>query len=247
MAPSPMPRRWWTLPESTGPIDQERVRRVAHSAESGDDVSDDPVFAALSESLIVLDEQRVLDLTQQALDAGVEPIAIINDGLTPGMNEVGKRFESGDYFLPELLIAADVFKSAVAIVKPHLTEVVVTKGKVVLGTVEGDIHDIGKNIVALVLETNGYEVIDLGIDVPVERFAEEQLASGAHIVGASAMITSTLPALRRMVVDVKAKCPGAKVLIGGAPVTPALVAEYGSDAYAGDAIEAVRVADELLL
>ena len=209
-------------------------------------MSDDPVFSALSESLIALDEQRVLDLTQQALDAGAEPIAVINDGLTPGMDEVGKRFESGDYFLPELLIAADVFKSAVAIVKPHLTEAVATKGTVVLGTVEGDIHDIGKNIVALALETSGYEVIDLGIDVPVARFAEEQLARGAHIVGASAMITSTLPALRRVVEDVKTRSPGAKVLIGGAPVTPALVAEYGSDAYAGDSIEAVRVVDKLL-
>ena len=210
------------------------------------DVSDDPVFSALSESLIALDEQRVLDLTQQALDSGAEPIAIINDGLTPGMSEVGKRFESGDYFLPELLIAAEVFKAAVVIVKPHLTEAVVTKGKIVLGTVEGDIHDIGKNIVALAFETNGYEVIDLGIDVPIARFAEEQLATGAHIVGASAMITSTLPALKRVVEDVKTRSPGAKVLIGGAPVTPALVTEYGSDAYAGDAIEAVRVADRLL-
>lgn len=209
-------------------------------------MSDNPVFSALSESLIVLDEQKVLDLTQQALDSGAEPIAIINDGLTPGMNEVGKRFETGDYFLPELLIAAEVFKAAVAIVKPHLTEAMATKGKVVLGTVEGDIHDIGKNIVALAFETNGYEVIDLGIDVPITRFAEEQLASGAHIVGASAMITSTLPALKRVVEDVRTKSPGAKVLIGGAPVTPALVAEYGSDAYAGDAIEAVRVADKLL-
>ena len=209
-------------------------------------VSDDPVLSALSESIITLDEQKVLDLTRQALDSGIEPIAIINDGLTPGMNEVGKRFETGDYFLPELLIAADVFKAAVAIVKPHLTEAVATKGTIVLGTVEGDIHDIGKNIVALAFETNGYEVIDLGIDVPVARFAEEQLASGAHIVGASAMITSTLPALKRVVEDVKTRSPGAKVLIGGAPVTPALVAEYGSDAYAGDAIEAVRVADRML-
>jgi len=209
-------------------------------------VSDNPVFSALSESIIVLDEQKVLDLTQQALDSGAEPIAIINDGLTPGMNEVGKRFATGDYFLPELLIAAEVFKAAVAIVKPHLTEAMATKGKVVLGTVEGDIHDIGKNIVALAFETNGYEVIDLGIDVPITRFAEEQLATGAHIIGASAMITSTLPALKRVVEDVKTKSPGTKVLIGGAPVTPALVAEYGSDAYAGDAIEAVRVADKLL-
>jgi methanogenic corrinoid protein MtbC1 len=209
-------------------------------------VSDTTGLSALRESIIVLDEPKVLELTQKALDAGIEPIAVINQGLTPGMSEVGRLFEEGEYFLPELLVAAEVFKAAVEIVKPHLTDAVETKGKVVLGTVEGDIHDIGKNIVALAFETNGYEVVDLGIDVPVARFADEYLASGAAVVGASAMITSTLPALRRVVADVKAKVPSAKVLIGGAPVTPALVAEYGSDAYAGDAIEAVRTVDQLL-
>jgi len=209
-------------------------------------VSDNAALSALSESIIALDESKVLELTQQALDAGTEPVAVINEGLTPGMSEVGRLFEQGEYYLPELLIAAEVFKAAVDIVKPHLGEALETKGTVVLGTVEGDIHDIGKNIVKLGFETNGYEVIDLGIDVPIERFAEAQLASGAQIVGASAMITSTLPALQRVVQDVKAKCPDAKVLIGGAPVTPALVAQYGSDAYAGDAIEAVRVAEKLL-
>ncbi len=209
-------------------------------------MSDNAVLSELSESIVSLDEPKVLQLTQQALDAGIEPIAVINDGLTPGMSEVGRLFEEGEYFLPELLVAAEVFKAAVDIVRPHLTGAVETKGKVVLGTVEGDIHDIGKNIVKLGFETHGYEVIDLGIDVPIERFAEEQLATGAEIIGASAMITSTLPALQRVVQDVRAKCPGAKVLIGGAPVTPALVAEYGSDAYAGDAIEAVRVVDQLL-
>jgi methanogenic corrinoid protein MtbC1 len=196
--------------------------------------------------MIALDEEKVLAQTQQALDAGTEPVTIINAGLTPGMSEVGRLFEEGEYFLPELLIAAEVFKAAVDLVKPHLGAALETKGKVVLGTVEGDIHDIGKNIVKLGFETNGYEVIDLGIDVPIERFAEELIASGAQVVGASAMITSTLPALQRVVTDVKAKSPATKVLIGGAPVTPALVAQYGSDAYAGDAIEAVRVVDELL-
>lgn len=209
-------------------------------------MSDSTVLSAIGESVIALEEPKVLDLTRQALDAGIAPIAVINEGLTPGMTEVGKLFEEGEYFLPELLVAAEVFKVAVEIVKPHLGDAVETKGKVVLGTVEGDIHDIGKNIVALAFETNGYEVVDLGIDVPVARFADEYIASGADVVGASAMITSTLPALRRVVKDVRAKAPQAKVLIGGAPVTPALVAEYGSDAYAGDAIEAVRAVDALL-
>jgi methanogenic corrinoid protein MtbC1 len=209
-------------------------------------VSDSTVLSVIGESVIALEEPKVLELTRQALDSGIAPIAVINEGLTPGMTEVGKLFEEGEYFLPELLVAAEVFKAAVEIVKPHLGDAVETKGKVVLGTVEGDIHDIGKNIVALAFETNGYEVVDLGIDVPVARFADEYIASGADVVGASAMITSTLPALRRVVSDVRAKAPHAKVLIGGAPVTPALVAEYGSDAYAGDAIEAVRAVDALL-
>jgi methanogenic corrinoid protein MtbC1 len=204
------------------------------------------ILRALGESLVELDEARVAELTAQALADGVAPVAIIQEGLAPGMAQVGQLFESGDYYLPELLISAEAFKAAVELVKPHLGEAMQTKGTVVLGTVEGDIHDIGKNIVALTLETNGYEVIDIGIDVPVARFAEAQAESGAQIVGASAMITSTLPALKRVVEDVRAKSPGAKVLIGGAPVTPELVAAYGADRYAGDAIEAVRVADELL-
>jgi len=208
-------------------------------------VSDNATLSALTASLIELEESRVLELTQQALDEGVEPVAVINEGLAPGMGEVGTRFEQGDYFLPELLIAADVFKTAVEIVRPHLGEALETKGTVVLGTVEGDIHDIGKNIVKLGFETNGYDVIDLGIDVAIERFADEQLSSGALVVGASAMITSTLPALQRVVQDVKARCPGTTVLVGGAPVTPELVSLYGADAYAGDAIEAVRVVDAL--
>lgn len=209
-------------------------------------MSDSTLLADLSASLVALEEDKAVELTRQALDAGIEPVAVINDGLAPGMDEVGRLFEEAEYYLPELLISAEIFKAAIEIVKPRLGDNLETKGKVVLGTVEGDIHDIGKNIVRLGFETNGYQVIDLGIDVPIERFAEEQKASGAQIVGASAMITSTLPALQRVVNDVKAKCPDAKVLIGGAPVTPALVAEYGSDAYAGDAIEAVRVSDELL-
>ncbi len=209
-------------------------------------MSDNAALSALSESMIALDEEQVLAQTKQALEAGTDPVEVINEGLTPGMSEVGRRFEEGDYFLPELLIAAEVFKAAVEIVKPHLGAALETKGKVVLGTVEGDIHDIGKNIVKLGFETNGYEVVDLGIDVPIARFADELLACGAQVVGASAMITSTLPALQRVVADVKARSPETKVLIGGAPVTPALVAQYGSDAYAGDAIEAVRVVDELL-
>ncbi len=204
------------------------------------------ILRALGESLVELEEARVAELTSQALADGVPPVDVIQKGLAPGMSEVGKRFEEGDYYLPELLIAAEAFKAAVELVKPHLGEAMETKGTVVLGTVEGDIHDIGKNIVALTLETNGYEVIDIGIDVPIARFAEAQAESGAQIVGASAMITSTLPALKRVVEDVRAKSPDAKVLIGGAPVTPELVTAYGADLYAGDAIEAVRVADELL-
>jgi 5-methyltetrahydrofolate--homocysteine methyltransferase len=180
---------------------------------------------------------------------GITPALKFRDGakvenkvqLTPiGMGDIDHRRAL------ELLIAAEAFKAAVELVKPHLAEAMQSKGTVVLGTVEGDIHDIGKNIVALTLETNGYEVVDIGIDVPIARFAEEQARTGAQIVGASAMITSTLPALKRVVEDVRAKSPETKVLIGGAPVTPELVAVYGADRYAGDAIEAVRVADELL-
>lgn len=194
------------------------------------------------------DEAGAAEKAQAALDGGTAPSEVL-DALSEAIREIGERFQRGEAFLPEMMLAADAMKAAVAVVQPALLEAdvdVAAKGKVVVGTIQHDIHDIGKNIVALAFETNGYEVVDLGIDVPVARFADEYIASGADVVGASAMITSTLPALRRVVSDVRAKAPHAKVLIGGAPVTPALVAEYGSDAYAGDAIEAVRAVDALL-
>lgn len=209
-------------------------------------MSDSTVLSVIGESVIALEEPKVLELTRQALDSGIAPIAVINEGLTPGMTEVGKLFEEGEYFLPELLVAAEVFKAAVEIVKPHLGDAVETKGKVVLGTVEGDIHDIGKNIVTLMLGNHGFDVVDLGKDVKAADIVEAAERHGARVIGLSALMTTTMVRMEDTVRLVRERGLPVKVMVGGAVVTPAYAEAIGADGYSADAVEAVRVAKELL-
>lgn len=203
------------------------------------------LLAQIRAALENLQPQQTADLTNEALAAGVDPESIIADGLTAAMQTIGDGFEKREVFLPELLVAADIFRSAIELVKPHLTVAAEPKGTVVIGTVAGDIHELGKNIVKLTLETSGYVVHDVGIDAPAERFAEELTRTGAEIVGASAMLTSTMPQLRALVDAVRAADPTAKILVGGAPVTQANADHYGADAFAPDAFSATRKAEEL--
>jgi methanogenic corrinoid protein MtbC1 len=203
------------------------------------------VFGSISAAVEELQPQKAIDLTKEAIAAGVDPASIITDGLTPGMRAVGDAFEKGETFLPELLVAADIFRSAMELVKPHLVAQAEPKGTVVIGTVAGDIHELGKNIVKLTLETSGFLVHDVGIDAPAERFAEELKKTGAEIVGASAMLTSTLPQVKAVVEAVRAADPTARILVGGAPVTQANADHYGADAFAQDAAGATRIAEEL--
>ncbi|HJW74913.1 MAG TPA: cobalamin-dependent protein [Thermoleophilia bacterium] len=203
------------------------------------------VFGSISAAIEELQPERAIGLTKEALAGGLDPASIIADGLTPGMRAVGDAFENGDAFLPELLVAADIFRSAVELVKPHLAAEAEPKGTVVIGTVAGDIHELGKDIVKLSLETSGFAVYDVGIDTPAEKFAEEVKKSGAEVVGASAMLTSTLPQVRAVVEAVRAADPTAKILVGGAPVTQANADHYGADAFAPNAAAATRTAEEL--
>lgn len=208
-------------------------------------MSDSTVLSVIGESVIALEEPKVLELTRQALDSGIAPIAVINEGLTPGMTEVGKLFEEGEYFLPELLVAAEVFKAAVEIVKPHLGDAVETKGKVVLGTVEGDIHDIGKNIVCLMLKNHGFVVHDLGKDVPAGRIVDEAQASGAKVIGLSALMTTTMVRMEdtiRLLAERGLEIP---VMIGGAVVTEHFAQAIGAAGHSTDAVSAVRLAKRL--
>ena len=207
--------------------------------------ADTELLNQISDALLELEEQRALDLIKQALDAGLPPRDVIQLGLAPGITAVGDRFEAGEYYLPELLVAADVFSTAIDIVKPHLSKAATEdKGAVVIGTVKGDIHEIGKNVVKLMLEVAGFTIYDLGIDVPLQNFVDKQRETGAEIVAASALLSSTMPLLKDLVSLVRAENLPAAVIVGGAPVKEWLAKEYGADGYSPDAISAVRLVEE---
>jgi 5-methyltetrahydrofolate--homocysteine methyltransferase len=185
----------------------------------------------------------------QALQAGEDPAVILNDGMIAAMAEVGQRFEAGDFFVPEMLIAARAMQSGMALLKPHLALAdIKIAGKVVIGTVKGDLHDIGKNLVAMMLEGAGFEIRDLGTDVTPEKFVGEAQGSGAQIVAMSALLTTTMPNMKTTVEALKAAGirDTVKVLIGGAPVTDAYAQQIGADGYAADASRAVAVAKSLV-
>jgi 5-methyltetrahydrofolate--homocysteine methyltransferase len=188
-------------------------------------------------------------LVQQALDAGMEPATILNQGMISAMAKVGQLFEEGEFFVPEMLIAARAMQAGLAVLKPQLMNSdVQSAGKVVVGTVKGDLHDIGKNLVAMLLEGAGFEVIDLGADVSPEKFVEAVKANQADIVGLSALLTTTMPMMKNTIDALKAAGvrEQIKVMIGGAPVTQGYAEQIGADGYAPDASRAVAVAKSLL-
>lgn len=184
-----------------------------------------------------------------ALQAGVAPAEILNQGLIAAMTEVGRLFEAGEYFVPEMLIAARAMKASVAILKPKLVEADIKPlGKVAIGTVKGDLHDIGKNLVAMMLEGAGFEIIDLGTDVPAEKFVHAVKEQQANFIGLSALLTTTMPAMRTTIEALKASGYRDKVavMIGGAPVTQHYADEIGADIFAPDGPSAARKAKEAL-
>ena len=184
----------------------------------------------------------------KAVEEGTQATAILNDALIPAMAEVGKRFEAGEFFVPEMLIAARAMKEGLAIIKPRLAAAAIEPvGKVAIGTVKGDLHDIGKNMVAMMLEGAGFEITDLGVDVPPEKFAEA-VQKGVQIVGMSALLTTTMPMMKRTIdhltaVGVRSRV---RIMVGGAPVTDAYARQIGADVYAPDASSAARKALELM-
>jgi len=190
------------------------------------------------------------DLVQQALDAGEDPNAILNEGMIDAMSVVGAKFQQNEIFVPEMLVAAKTMKKGVEVLRPHLTGGSVGKnGKYIIGTVAGDLHDIGKNLVALMIESAGFEVIDLGVDVPAEKFVETVKANpDCKIVGASALLTTTMESLKntvKAIVDSGCKSQ-VKIMVGGAPITPEFAKEIGADAYTADAGSAAVKAVELV-
>ena len=185
---------------------------------------------------------------QEALDAGFEAGAIL-DTMIAAMDVVGEKFKNGEIFVPEMLIAAKAMKKGVEVLKPHLaTGAAGALGKVVIGTVAGDLHDIGKNLVAMMIESAGFEVVDLGVDVPVEKFVEAGAQEGVKIVACSALLTTTMPALEATVAALNAAPyrAGIKVMVGGAPISQEFADKVGADAYTPDAATAAKKAKELV-
>ncbi|HEY8909057.1 MAG TPA: corrinoid protein [Desulfosporosinus sp.] len=206
-------------------------------------------FSEISKAVIEGDEDVVVDLTQKAIDAKVDPLSIINDGLIAGMNVVGARFKVNDMYVPEVLMSAAAMKTGVALVKPLLMSgEVTTKGTVIIGTVTGDLHDIGKSLVGMMLECSGYAVVDLGVDVSGEDFVAAVKANNAEIVALSCMLTTTMLQMKATIEVLAAKGvrKDIKVIIGGAPITQEFSDNIGSDGYATDAAGAVDLVASLL-
>lgn len=202
----------------------------------------------IREAVIEGQAKQTVAEVEQALAEGVAPNAILNDGLISGMAEVGRLFEDGEYYVPEMLIAARAMTSALAVLKPRLVEEGIEPiGKVAIGTVKGDLHDIGKSLVAMMLEGAGFEIVDLGVDVPPEKFIEA-VQNGATIVAMSALLTTTMPNMKTTIEAIEAASLREKVMImvGGAPITQSYADEIGADGYSPDASAAVRKAKELL-
>jgi 5-methyltetrahydrofolate--homocysteine methyltransferase len=186
---------------------------------------------------------------QEALDMELSPEEILNQGLIAAMQEVGDRFERGEFYVPEMLIAARAMQAGLAILKPFLAEQgIKTAGTVVIGTVKGDLHDIGKNLVAMMLEGAGFDIIDLGTDVPPEKFAQAIREHDAQIVGMSALLTTTMQNMQSTIEAIEdlGVRESVKIVIGGAPVTDTFAKEIGADGYAPDASRAVNIAKNLL-
>jgi len=206
-------------------------------------------FAELANSVVQGDASRATELARRALDEEIPAKEILDKGLLPAMDRVGSCLEGGEIFLPELLMAGDAMKAAIELLRPELSKKGASYiGKYVIGTVQGDLHDIGKNIVGLMLEGNGWEVVDLGIDVSPEKFCDVIEKGDFDILGLSALLTFTMSEMAETVSTLKGSGlrDRIKLMVGGAPVTQAFADRIGADAYAKDAVEAVAKARSLL-
>ncbi len=191
----------------------------------------------------------VKELVQKAIDDGLEPGTILTEGLLSGMNVIGVKFKANEVYVPEVLIAARAMKAGMEILQPKLTEAGVEAiGIAVIGTVKGDLHDIGKNLVCMMLEGAGFKIVDIGIDVEPEKYIEAAKENNAAIIGVSALLTTTMTNMKAVVDAVKASdiAGSVKIMVGGAPVTQAFADEIGADGYAADAASAADLAKSLL-
>ena len=208
------------------------------------------VLKELKRAVLEGDEERAAELTRGVLEEGIEPARILNEGLVPAMDVVGREYEEGERYIPEMLISAEAMKAAMEVLRPKLVETgAKPRGKVVIGTVEGDLHDIGKNLVAMMLEGAGFEVIDLGTEVTAEQFVQAVEEHNPDIVGMSALLTTTMVHMPEVIEALKKaglRDDKVKVIVGGAPITQEYADKIGADGYAPDAASAVELAKRLV-
>lgn len=206
-------------------------------------------FAELQAAVERGDRETVVSMVQEAVDGGSDPAEILNEGLIAAMQIVGEKMETGEMFIPEVLRAAKTMQAGLEILEPHLVEgSVESAGKVVVGTVKGDLHDIGKNLVGMMLTSSGFDVVDLGTDVAPEDFVEAMDSNAADILGMSALLTTTMPMMKETLAALEGdgRRDKVKVMIGGAPVSRGYAEEIGADAYGSDAGAAIKAAEDFM-
>ncbi len=207
------------------------------------------LLKALSDGVVNFKQDQVQEAAQRVVDEGLNAYDAIMNGLAAGMEIVGDLYDKSEYFVPELLMATDALYAGLDILRPHIQVEDLdrkVKGQLVLGTVEGDVHDIGKNLIKIMFEVAGFTVHDLGRDVPLERFAEEQMRTDSEIVALSAMMTTTMLGMKKAVQMIKEKNPDVKIMLGGAPLTSDVAKLFGADGYADSAGNAVQEAIKMI-
>lgn len=207
------------------------------------------LLKTLSDGVVDYDEDRVGEAAQKVLDEGLNAYDAIMNGLAAGMEIVGDLYDKQEYFVPELLMCADALYLGLGILKPHIKPEDLgdaTKGQVVIGTVQGDVHDIGKNIIKMMFEVAGFTVHDLGRDVPLEKFVEEQMRTDSEVIALSAMMTTTMMGMKKVIEIMKEKNPDVAIMLGGAPVTQDTADLFGADGYAESAGNAVQEAIKMI-
>jgi len=209
--------------------------------------SPDDILKILHDSVVTFEEEKTHAAAQQWIEAGYEPLRGIMDGLVAGMNEVGQLFKRQEYFVPEVLLCAEAMNAGLEVLKPHVKgESMGNAGTIVLGTIQGDIHDLGKNLVRLMLEVDGFTVHDIGVNVEHERFVETLEQTNAQLVGISAMMTTTMMGMKQLIPKLRDSRPNVGILIGGAPVTPAVAKMFQADGFAVTAVEVAAEARRVL-
>jgi corrinoid protein of di/trimethylamine methyltransferase len=205
------------------------------------------LFKKIHDAVVEFEEETTRDLCKEALDAGIDAYDAVMAGLTRGMDTVGALYEKNEYFVPELLLCSDAMYAGLEVLRPHIkVKSGKVNGKIIIGVVEGDIHDIGKSLVKTMFEAASWDIFDLGKDVKLQNFVEELARTNADIVAISALMTTSMLAMPKLIEMLKTQKPDVIIMVGGAPLSEEIAGQYGADGYAEDAVLAVKKAQRLL-